>query len=170
MKRLVIALAFCVGAAVPALSQALTSLAPVRVSQDTRKNTVKPKGEQKPGTAPSLAEMAMKPLMSQVIYPTSDAVFYVTSREPKNDADWAELVRKTETLAEASRVMILPTHRRDRDRWMKDAQLMIDASAAAVAAAKQKNLDALAELNDALYTSCVTCHKDYRPGYGKQPG
>jgi poly(3-hydroxybutyrate) depolymerase len=114
-----------------------------------------------------LAEMPMKPIMSQVIYPTSDAVFYITSREPKNDAEWAELVKKTETLAEAAKVMLLPTHRRDRDKWMKDAQLMIDASVAAVDAAKKKDLDGLANLNDALYASCVTCHKDYRPGYGR---
>jgi cytochrome c556 len=105
--------------------------------------------------------------MSQVIYPTSDAIFYVTSREPKNDADWAALLKKTEMLAEASKVMLLPTHRRDRDKWMKDAQLMVDASAAAVEAAKKKSVDGLANLNDALYASCVTCHKDYRPGYGR---
>ncbi len=119
------------------------------------------------GAPGSLNDMAMKPIMSQVIYPTSDAIFYVTSREPKTDADWAELLRKTETLAEASKVMLLPTHRRDRDKWMKDAQLMIDASTAAVDAARKKSLDGLANLNDALYASCVTCHKDYRPGYGR---
>jgi cytochrome c556 len=114
-----------------------------------------------------LREMPMKPIMSQVIYPTSDAVFYITSREPANDAEWAELVKKTETLAEAAKVMLLTTHRRDRTQWTKDAQLMIDASARAVAAAKQKDVNALADLNDALYASCVTCHKHYRPGYGK---
>src|SRR5262245_56128415 len=113
----------------------------------------------------ALSELPMKPIMSQVIYPTSDAVFYISSRVPKNDAEWAELLKKTETLAEASKVMLLPTHRRDRDKWMMDAQLMVDASAAAVDAAKKKDLDGLANLNDALYAACVTCHKDYRPGY-----
>jgi poly(3-hydroxybutyrate) depolymerase len=114
-----------------------------------------------------LNEMPMKPIMSQVIYPASDAIFYITSREPKTDAEWATLVKKVETLAAASKVMLMPTHRRDRDKWMKDAQLMVDASAAAVEAAKKKDLDRLANLNDALYASCVTCHKDYRPGYGR---
>ena len=114
-----------------------------------------------------LDQMPMKPIMSQVIYPASDAIFYVTTREPKTDAEWAALLEKTQTLAEAARVMLLPTHRRDRDKWLKDAQLMIDASAAAVDAAKRKSLDGLANLNDALYASCVTCHKDYRPGYGR---
>jgi len=59
----------------------------------------------------------------------------------KNDADWATLLKKVETLSEASKVMLMPTHRRDRDKWMKDAQLMVDASAAAVDAAKKKDLD-----------------------------
>lgn len=121
-----------------------------------------------PSTAAmSLNEIPMKPIMSQVIYPTSDAIFYITSRAPQSDREWADLMKKTEMLAEASKVMLMPTHRRDRDKWMKDAQLMVDASAAAVEAARKKDLDALANLNDALYTSCVTCHKDYRSGYGK---
>jgi poly(3-hydroxybutyrate) depolymerase len=114
-----------------------------------------------------LDQMPMKPIMSQVIYPASDAIFYVTTREPKTDVEWAALLEKTQTLAEAAKVMLLPTHRRDRDKWLKDAQLMVEASAAAVDAAKRKSLDGLASLNDALYASCVTCHKDYRPGYGR---
>jgi hypothetical protein len=114
-----------------------------------------------------LHEMAMKPLMSQVIYPASDAIFYISSREPKTDAEWTALVSTTERLEAAARVMLLPTHRRDRDRWVKDAQLMIDAGAAAVAAVKKRDVAALSDLNDALYASCVTCHKDYRPGYGR---
>jgi poly(3-hydroxybutyrate) depolymerase len=123
--------------------------------------------DQTDGEVAAIRQMPMKPIMSQVIYPTSDAIFYVTSRTPKDDADWAALLKKTETLAEAAKVMLLPTHRRDRDKWMTDAQLMVEASAAAVEAAKRKSVDGLANLNDALYASCVTCHKDYRPGYGR---
>jgi hypothetical protein len=157
MKRLLVALGFLAVTAVPTLAQGQPEAAA------TAANPLD-------ATPEELRKMPMKPLMSQVIYPASDAIFYVTSREPKTDADWAALLRKTETLLEAARIMLLPTHRRDRDRWMKDAQLMIDASVAAVEATKKKNLEALADLNDAMYESCVTCHKNYRPDYGKKPG
>jgi hypothetical protein len=45
---------------------------------------------------------------------------------------------------------------------------MRDAGAAAFKAAKAKNVDALVDLNDALYQSCVTCHQHYRPNYGRR--
>src|SRR3954469_6159434 len=46
-KRTLVALAACVCVASPAFSQALTSLASVRVGYTTRKNTVKPQNELK---------------------------------------------------------------------------------------------------------------------------
>src|SRR3954454_14420018 len=131
MTRTVLALGMMVATAAVALAQAPA-----------------PADEKQTAPPTSLAEMPMKPIMSQVIYPTSDAVFYVTTRKPKNDADWAALLKKTETLAEAAAIMVRPTHRRDRDRWITDAQLMIDASTAAVAAAKNKDVDAMAKLNE----------------------
>src|SRR5262249_44653588 len=56
---------------------------------------------------------------------------------------------------------------RDQDRWMKDAQLMLDAGTAAYKAAKRKDVAALEAVNDALYESCVTCHQHYRRNYGR---
>src|SRR5262247_3357279 len=58
----------------------------------------------------------MSQLMIDPIYPASDAIFYISTRTPANDADWRALVG----------------------------------------------------LNDALYTSCVQCHQDYRPNYGRR--
>ena len=50
---------------------------------------------------------------------------------------------------------------------MKDAKLMLDAGWAAFKAAKAKDVAALEALSDQLYESCVTCHRDYRPNYGR---
>ena len=50
---------------------------------------------------------------------------------------------------------------------MADAKLMLDAGAAAVKAAKTKNVEAISALSDQLLESCTSCHKHYRPGYGK---
>ena len=109
----------------------------------------------------------MSELMVHLIYPTSDAVFYITSRTPKTDAEWGELQAKTLTLAESANLLMMPGRARDQGQWMKDAKLMLDAGNAAFKAAKAKDLAALEALSDQLYESCVTCHKNYRPDYGK---
>ena len=110
---------------------------------------------------------SMGELMRLIIYPTSDAVFYISTRAPKTDAEWGELQGKTLALAESANTLMLPGLARDRDRWLDDAKLMLDAGAAAFKAAKNKDVAALESVNDALYQSCVTCHRHYRPNYGR---
>jgi hypothetical protein len=111
----------------------------------------------------------MSELMVHMIYPTSDAVFYITSRTPSTDAEWAELQAKTLTLAESANLLMMPSRARGRDQWLKDSKLLLDVGTAAFKAAKAKDLPALEALSDRLYESCVTCHQHFRPGYGKRP-
>jgi hypothetical protein len=111
----------------------------------------------------------MSELMANTIYPASDAVFYISTRTPADDADWKALEAKTVALADAAAAMTTPLYLRDRDRWMTDAKLMIEASTAAVAAARRRDVAALEALNGALYMSCVQCHQDFRPNYGRRP-
>jgi len=112
----------------------------------------------------------MSELMVHLIYPTSDAVFYITSRTPATDADWVELQARTLVLAESANLLMMPGRARDQGRWITDARLMLDAGAAAFTAAKAKDVAALEAVSDRLYESCTTCHTHYRPGYGKKPG
>lgn len=107
----------------------------------------------------------MSDLMVKIIYPTSDAVFYITTRTPQDESGWAELESKTLMLAESANLLMMPAHKRDEDRWMADSKLMRDAGIAAYKAAKAKDAKALDDLNDALYQSCVTCHQHYRQNY-----
>src|SRR5439155_2603544 len=111
----------------------------------------------------------MSELMAKTIYPASDAVFYITTRTPASDAEWKQLESQTTALATAAAAMTSPRYFRDRDRWMTDAQLLIDASNAAVTAVQRRDVAALEALNDAMYTSCVQCHQHYRPNYGRRP-
>lgn len=111
----------------------------------------------------------MSELMIKIIYPTSDAVFYVETRQPATDAEWGELQNKTLALAESANLLMMPGRARDQDRWLADAKLMLEAGTDAFKAAKAHDLDALVELNDRLYASCVTCHQHYRPNYGRRP-
>jgi hypothetical protein len=110
----------------------------------------------------------MSELMADVIYPTSDAVFYITTRTPTGSEQWMTLQTQTLMLAESANLLMQPGRARDSDRWMRDARLLLDAGEAAYRAAKDRDVPALEALNDALYQSCVTCHADYRPGYGRR--
>jgi hypothetical protein len=109
----------------------------------------------------------MSELMIKIIYPASDAIFYITTRTPSSDAEWNVVQGQALMVAESANLLMMPAHMRDEDRWLADAKLMRDAGAAAFRAAKAKDVDALSNLNDQLYQSCVTCHTHYRPNYGR---
>jgi hypothetical protein len=128
-----------------------------------------------PPSPPASASPRMQPastmseLMVKIIYPASDAIFYITTREPKTEAEWVELQGKALAVAESANLLMMPGRARDQDRWMQDAQLMLDAGRAAFRAAKAKDVAALDALNDQLYTSCTSCHSHYRTNYGRRP-
>jgi len=106
-------------------------------------------------------------LMVDIIYPASDALFYIERNPPKNDRDWNVIRGTALTLAESGNLLLMGSRARDQDRWVKDAKLMIDAGAAAFKAAQKKDMQAILDLNDQLAASCTTCHRHYRPNYGK---
>ena len=47
------------------------------------------------------------------------------------------------------------------------ARQMLDAAWGAFKAAKAKDASGVEAVSDQLYESCVSCHKAYRPNYGK---
>lgn len=106
--------------------------------------------------------------MVKMIYPTSDAIFYITTRTPTTDAEWGELQAKALTLAESANLLMMPGRARDQERWMQDAALMLEAGRAAYRAARAKDVKALDALSDQLYESCTSCHQHYRQNYGRR--
>jgi hypothetical protein len=117
--------------------------------------------------SPSTARVGtMSELMVHIIYPTSDAVFYVSSRTPTSDTEWGELQAKTLTLAESANLLMMPGRTR-AGQWNADSRMMLDAAWGAFKAAKAKSLEGVEAVSDQLYESCVSCHKAYRPDYGK---
>ena len=111
----------------------------------------------------------MSDLMVKIIYPASDAIFYIETRTPANEAEWNDLQGKALAVAESANLLMMPGRARDQDRWMADAKLMLDAGRAAYRAARAKDVPGLEAVNDALYNSCTSCHQHYRPGYGRRP-
>jgi cytochrome c556 len=110
----------------------------------------------------------MSQLMIDIIYPTSDAIFYVDREPPKNDHDWNILRAQALTLAESGNLLLMEGRARDQENWIKDSKMMIDIGAAAYKAAQAKDLDGIRALNDSLNAACVTCHFQYRPGYHRK--
>ena len=110
----------------------------------------------------------MSQLMIDMIYPASDAIFYVERAAPQNDREWGALRATALTLAESGNLLMMDKRARDQGDWIKDAKMLVDAGSAAYKAAQAKNLDAIVALNNQLYTACVTCHEQYRAGYRRR--
>ena len=137
-----------------------------------------PGAEFPPGAGPPPASGAAVPsplpigtmseLMVKIIYPASDAILYISTRTPTNEEEWNELEGKALILAESANLLMMPSRvMAPVEQWIKDSQLMLDAGAAAFEAARNRDVAALEELNQAVYDSCVVCHLHYRPDYGK---
>lgn len=107
-------------------------------------------------------------LMWKIIYPTSNAIFYVDHQPQKTEKDWQDLQNSALTLAESANLLMAPERAKDQDRWMRDALLLRTAGEKAFKAANAKDLPALQALNDELYEACQSCHEHYRPGYRRK--
>jgi len=110
----------------------------------------------------------MSQLMVDIIYPTSNDIFYIVTNPPSNDGQWAAIQRSALTLAESANLLLMPGRARDQDKWITDSRLLLDAGNLAFKAAKAKDFDAIVALNEQLVTACTTCHRDYRPNYGRR--
>ena len=107
-------------------------------------------------------------LMISIIYPTSDAIFYIDRAAPKTDADWNVLRNQALMLAESGNLLMMPSRARDQGDWIKDSKMLVDVGAAAYKAAQAKDIEAIRALNDQLYESCLVCHEQYRPNFPKR--
>jgi hypothetical protein len=110
----------------------------------------------------------MQQLMIDIIYPTSDALFYVDRDPPKNQQDWNVLRMQALTMAEAGNLLMMDGRARDQKNWVMESRMLIDIGAKAYKAAQAKDIDGIRALNDSLNAACVVCHYQYRPGYHRR--
>ena len=111
----------------------------------------------------------MSDLMVKIIYPASDALFYIESRTPKTETEWTVLEGQALMVAESGNLLMMPGRARDQKQWMVDAKLMLDSAAEAYTAAKKRDVQAIVMVNERLLESCTSCHENYRPNYGRKP-
>ena len=125
---------------------------------------------QAPAPAPKPKPVvSMSQLMLTVVYPFTDAIFYVEREAPKNESEWLLLESKTLAVAEVGNLLMSPVRAYNQDQWMRDAQLLVDVATKAFKGAKARDLKSIIDLNDELYESCQSCHEHFRPGYKRRP-
>jgi hypothetical protein len=110
----------------------------------------------------------MRQLMIDIIYPTSDAIFYVDREPPKNQHDWDVLRTDALTLAESGNLLMMEGRARDQKNWIMESKMLADIGGKAYKAAQAKDIDGIRALNDSLNAACVVCHYQYRPGYHRR--
>lgn len=121
------------------------------------------------GAIRPMAIGTMSELMIDIIYPTSDEIFYIGRGAPKTELEWNVFRTKMLMLAESANLLMMPGRARDQDNWMTDSKLLLDVGNAAYKAARAKDAAAIEALSDQLYNSCVQCHAHYRPKYRTRP-
>jgi hypothetical protein len=110
----------------------------------------------------------MSDIMLQIVFPTSNELFYVGRNEQKTIKDWDDLRNNILMMTEAANLLMADNRAKDKDRWMKDAWLLWDVGSRAYKLVKAKDLEGLKALNDDLYEACQSCHEHYRPGYRRR--
>jgi len=119
--------------------------------------------------APSFQPVgSMGELMIRIIYPTSDALFYIERDPPKTDVQWNAIRSQALMLAESGNLMLLPNRLRDQGDWIKETKVMIDLAATAYRAALAKDMDGILAVDDKLADSCIVCHQQYRKNYPRR--
>lgn len=107
-------------------------------------------------------------LMIDIIYPTSDALFYIERSPPKTEVEWNAIRNQALMLAESGNLLMLPGRARDQGNWIKDSRTMIEVARDAYKAALAKDMNGILAQSDRLTESCVACHSEYRPNFGKK--
>ena len=107
--------------------------------------------------------------MVNIIYPTSDALFYIERTPPKTDVEWGLIRNQALMLAESGNLLMMPGRARDQGNWITDSKMLVDVGAAAYKLAGAKDMQGILDLNDRLNASCVVCHQQYRPDYHRRP-
>lgn len=121
-----------------------------------------------PAQAPSYELVgSVSRLMIDIIYPTSDALFYIERSPPKTEVEWNAIRGQALMLAESGNLLMLPGRARDQGNWIRNARTMIEAARQAYQAAAAKDMKGILAQSDRLTEACVTCHREYRPNYRK---
>ncbi len=107
---------------------------------------------------------SIKQIQEAMVSPASDVIFGVGSTAPQSDAEWAAVRNAAVILTETGNLFMLDGRAQDAEEWMEMAGALVDAGAAALAAAEAKDVDAVLDAGNGIVDVCETCHVPYRDG------
>jgi cytochrome c556 len=117
-------------------------------------------------TAENASEAVMQ-VMVETITPATDTLW--GADDPQTDEEWQVLDDAAVTVIDAFERLKEGGAGPNDNTWASDAKYLayideeITASNTARAAIASKNIDALFEAGDALYSPCENCHIDFNP-------
>lgn len=110
-------------------------------------------------------------LMVGVVDPAADGIWNSagsivtgTSEEtwaPSTDTDWQRLEGHARALARGADALLDPARVNGRAEWIAPARALRTASAAALAAAQQRDTPAIYAASEQLLDACQQCHRHY---------
>ena len=122
---------------------------------------------------PFREELELREVMLHVVEPAAevywDSVGIIIDQEgtheiaPANAREWLAVENAAATLTEVGNLMMTPGRMRDDPRWTSLAQEMITAGRSALAAADDRDTDAVFEAGGDVYVVCANCHAAFAP-------
>ncbi len=113
----------------------------------------------------------VKQLMVSIVDPAADVLWdsvgTIISEEgvdewyPKTDEEWAEVRNSAIVIMESGNLLMIGERARDREAWMQMSRQLVDAGAAALAAAESRDPDAVFAVGETVYFACDRCHGLY---------
>lgn len=82
---------------------------------------------------------------------------------PQTDEDWIEVWAAGMALAESGNLLMMPPRALDEDQWIVYSTALVDAGFAAAQAAMARDFEGVLAEGEAIYNTCVACHRDYVP-------
>jgi hypothetical protein len=105
----------------------------------------------------------VRQIMLGIVGPSSDVIFAVPNKPPKDDAGWQAVQNSSLMLAEAGNLLMIPVRAKDKNEWMKYAGKLNEVGAEAFKAANMKDGAALEEIGNKIDAVCEECHAKYLP-------
>ncbi len=100
-------------------------------------------------------------IMKALVIPASDAVFAVGKAPPKSEREWAEVENGAAKLIDAGKTLAAEAPAANGANWTGLSAAMTDAATVARKAARERNIDAVLDAGDVLFTTCEDCHRQY---------
>ena len=88
----------------------------------------------------------------------------VHERQPQTDEEWEQVWAAGFSIAESGNLLMMAPRAVDEGAWMQFARSLVDAGAAAAAAAEAHDVERVFAAGEQVYNVCTACHARYVTG------